>query len=338
MEWIELIQTLVSAHGPSGDEGEVREAILRLAQPYGVEGETDTMGNLILHRPGHGPKVMLCAHMDSIGLIVTHVEEEGFLRVGRLGGISPQEMLYTPFRFRNGVRGVMAKEEKAAFGKLKLDECYLDIGARDREQAGEMVQVGDTAVYDSSTFFNGDKVISPYLDNRISCAILLQVLGQLPEALPCDLYLVFSVQEEVGLRGAKTAAWAVEPDYALAVDVTDVDDTPGTERCGTVQLGKGAAVKMMDHSVICCPQVVEELTRLAQTHSIPVQRDILRSGGTDAGAIQVSRSGVKTGGVSVPCRYIHTPAEMADLSDVRACVDLLAAFVQAIPERKEEKQ
>ena len=203
----------------------------------------------------------------------------------------------------------------------------MDIGAKDEEQARRMVQVGDTAVYDTAIFLSGDKVVSPYLDNRISCAVLLRVLEEL-DACPNDLYLVFSAQEEVGLRGARTAAWSIDPDYALAVDVTDVDDTPGSEKLGTVRLGQGAAVKVMDRSVICHPQLVETLERLAAEREIPVQRDIMRGGGTDAGAIHTTRMGVLTGGVSVPCRYIHTPTEMADLGDAEACVKLLAAFAQ----------
>lgn len=326
MELFDLIQTLTAAHGPSGNEGGVREVIARLAAPYAQEIITDTLGNLIVHKPGQGPKVMLCAHMDSIGFIVTHVEEEGFLRVGKLGGVAPVEALYTPVRFQNGVRGVFVKEEKAEDKGLKLDSCYVDIGAKSRDEALSMVQVGDTAVYDSPTFCNGDKVVSPYLDNRIACAILLKVLESLKET-PNDLSLVFTAQEEVGLRGARTAAWSIAPDWALAVDVTDVDDTPGTERCGTVQLGKGAAVKVMDSSVICHPQVVQTLERLAKEQNIPVQRDIMRAGGTDAGAVQAARLGVLTGGVSVPCRYIHTPVEMASLEDAQRCVQLLSAFV-----------
>lgn len=326
MELFDLIQTLTAAHGPSGNEGGVREVIARLAAPYAQEITTDTLGNLIVHKPGQGPKVMLCAHMDSIGFIVTHVEEEGFLRVGKLGGVAPVEALYTPVRFQNGVRGVFVKEEKAEDKGLKLDACYVDIGAKSREEALSMVQVGDTAVYDSPTFCNGDKVVSPYLDNRIACAILLKVLESLKET-PNDLSLVFTAQEEVGLRGARTAAWTIAPDWALAVDVTDVDDTPGTERCGTVQLGKGAAVKVMDSSVICHPQVVQTLEHLAKEQDIPVQRDIMRAGGTDAGAVQAARLGVLTGGVSVPCRYIHTPVEMASLEDAQRCVQLLSAFV-----------
>ena len=327
MELFELIKTLTAAHGPSGDEGSVRELIARMAAPYADEVTTDTLGNLIVHRRGEGPRVMFAAHMDSIGFIATHVEKEGFLRVGRLGGISPREAAYTPVRFKNGVRGVVAPEEKADFGKLKLDECYVDIGARDEEEARGMVRVGDTAVYDSPCFVNGGKVISPYLDNRISCAILLNVLEQAGES-PNDLWFAFTVQEEVGLRGGRTAAWGVDPDYAIAVDVTDVDDTPGSEKSGTVGLGKGAAVKVMDSSVICCPEVVSKLEELARGEGIPTQRDILRAGGTDAGAIHITRTGVKTGGISVPCRYVHTPVEMADLGDAEHCVQLAAAFAR----------
>ena len=327
MELFELIQTLSSAHGPSGDEADIRNILSELASPMADEVAWDTMGNLIVHRKGPGSKVMLAAHMDSIGFIVTHIEKEGFLRMGKLGGISPKEAVYTPIRFKNGVRGVVVPEEKADFGKLKLDECYIDIGARDEEQAKKLVQVGDTAVYDSPCFLQDSRVISPYLDNRISCAVLLAVLERIQTSAN-DLYFVFTSQEEVGLRGAKTAAWAVDPDWAIAVDVTDVDDTPGSERLGTVQLGKGAAVKVMDSSIICHPEVVAKLEGLAQVQGISVQRDIMRGGGTDAGAIHTTRLGVKTGGISVPCRYIHTPVEMADLGDAEACIKLVEAFAQ----------
>ena len=327
MELFELIKTLNAAHGPSGDEGGIREVIAALAAPFADEVTTDTLGNLVVRKRGEGPRVMFAAHMDSIGFIVTHIEKEGFLRVGRLGGISPKEAAYTPVRFKNGVRGVVVPEEKADFGKLKLDECYLDIGARDAEAAQKMVQVGDTAVYDSPMFQTGTHVVSPYLDNRISCAILLKALEQVKQS-PNDLYFVFTTQEEVGLRGGKTAAWGVDPAYGIAVDVTDVDDTPGSEKFGTVQLGKGAAVKVMDSSVICHPEVVSKLEELAREQKISSQRDILRAGGTDAGAMHITRTGVKTGGISVPCRYVHTPVEMADLSDAEECVRLAVAFVQ----------
>ncbi len=328
MELLEILEALNKTHGPSGDEGGVREKITELARPYADEMFTDTLGNLIVHKKGDGPRVMLAAHMDSIGFIVTHIEKEGFLRVGRLGGISPKEAAYAAVRFKNGVRGVFAPEEKADFGKLKLDECFIDIGAENEEEARKLVQVGDTCVYDRSIRTRGGRVMGPYLDDRIACAVLLCALERI-ERPACDLYLVFTVQEEVGLRGARTAAWWAEPDVGIALDVTDVDDTPGSEKSGTAQLGRGAAVKVMDSSVICHPEVVARLEELARREGIPVQRDILRTGGTDAGAIHTTRLGVKAGGISIPCRYIHTPAETADLQDAKACVRLVTAFVQA---------
>lgn len=327
MELLEILQALNEAHGPSGDEGEIREKIAELARPFADELTVDTMGSLIVHKKGDGPRVMFAAHMDSIGFIVTHIEEEGFLRVGRLGGVVPKEAAYSAVRFKNGVRGVFVPEEKAEFGRLKLDECFLDIGAKDEADAKKLVQVGDTCIYDQPLQVQRERVTSPYLDDRLACAVLLCALERI-ERPTCDLYLVFTVQEEVGLRGAKTAAWQVEPEVGIAVDVTDVDDTPGSERCGTTRLGKGAAVKVMDSSIICHPEVVARLEELARREEIPFQRDIMRGGGTDAGAIHTTRLGVRTGGISIPCRYIHTPAETASLQDAAACVRLTVAFAQ----------
>lgn len=327
MELVEILEALNETHGPSGDEGGVREKIEALARPFADEIITDTLGNLIVHKKGAGPRVMFAAHMDSIGFIVTHIEKEGFLRVGRLGGISPKEAAYSAVRFKNGVRGVFVPEEKADFGKLKLDECFIDVGASSEEEAKKLVRVGDTCVYDGAVRVRDSRVTAPYLDDRLACAVLLRALEEI-EKPSCDLYLVFTVQEEVGLRGARTAAWWAEPDVGITVDVTDVDDTPGSEKSGTTRLGRGAAVKVMDSSVICHPQVVARLEELAGAQDIPVQRDIMRAGGTDAGAIHTTRLGVRTGGISIPCRYIHTPAETADLRDAGACVRLAVAFAQ----------
>ena len=149
MEILELLKELTAVHGPSGDEGNIRAKLAELAAPFAAGVTADTLGNLIVHKPGDGPRVMFAAHMDSTGFIVTHIEKEGFLRVGRLGGIAPKEAAYTPIRFKSGVQGVFVPEEKAEFGKLKLDECFVDIGAKDEAEAKKLVQVGDTAVYDA---------------------------------------------------------------------------------------------------------------------------------------------------------------------------------------------
>lgn len=327
MDTFELISKLTAVFGPSGREDAVAEVISRLADPYADEISTDTLGNLIVRKKGTGPKLMLCAHMDTIGLVVTYMEEDGTLRFGKIGGVSAKEIRNAPVRFENGITGAVKVHGKADEDKLTLDDLYLDIGAESRAEAQSMVRLGDTAVYATVTEKAGNRIISPYLDNRVSCAILLKVLERLTTS-EYDLYLVFSVQEELGLRGAKTAAYAIDPDLAVAVDVTGAYDYPGAPKAGSAVLGGGAAIKVMDSSVICHPDLVERLADLARQRGIKAQMDVLTRGGTDAGAIHQSRRGVMTGGVSIPCRYTHTPTSMVDLRDVEACVDTLVALIE----------
>ncbi len=328
MDILTTLQALNACHGPAGDESGVAQVIRTLAAPYADNITTDAMGNLIVHKKGIGPKVMIAAHMDSIGCIATFVDEKGFIRFGRLGGLDVPELLSTPVRFKNGVHGVIRAEEHTDPKDLKLDKLFIDIGAEDEAEARAQVLPGDTAVFDTPVQGVGRRLLSPYLDNRIACVILLMVLEELRDRSN-DLYFVFTVQEELGLRGARPAAYAIEPDYAIAVDVTDSDDTPGSQHDGTAVLGKGAAIKVMDGSVLCHPSMVAKLRTLAKEKGIAAQTDIIRSGGTDAGAIHQSRGGVITGGISVPCRYIHSPQEMVDAGDVEACAALLTAFVQS---------
>ena len=325
MDILNTLQKLNACHGPAGDERGVAEAIRALAAPFADECQIDTLGNLIVHKKGDGPKVLFAAHMDSIGMIITHIEEDGFLRFGKVGGLSPTTLLHTNVRFANGVRGLIAADQGADPKKLEIADLYIDVGAASREEAQKLVRIGDIAVYDAPAFTAGERIVSPYLDDRIACVILLNALEQMKYS-PNDLYFVFTVQEELGLRGAKTAAYAIDPDYAVAVDVTHSDDLPGAKHNGSSVLGKGAAIKVMDASVICHPCMVKKLTELAQEGNIPYQADVIRSGGTDAGAIHVSRMGVYTGGVSIPCRYTHSPTEMVQVSDVKACIDLIVAF------------
>lgn len=327
MDAFELISKLTAVFGPSGQEGEVAKTIAELGRPYADEVTTDTLGNLILHRKGNGPKLMFSAHMDTIGLVVTHFEEDGTLRFGKLGGVSPKEIRNAPVRFQNGVVGCVKVHGKADEEKLTLDDLYLDIGTGSAEEAKRLVRLGDAAVYAGTAQRAGGRVIAPYLDNRVSCAVLLEVLKGLQKT-QYDLYMVFSVQEELGLRGAKTAAYGVDPDLAIAVDVTGAYDYPGAPKAGSAVLGGGAAIKVMDSSAICAPQMVEKLQALAKEKGIQAQLDVLTKGGTDAGAIHQSRLGVVTGGISIPCRYSHTPTAVADLADVEACIRLATTFVE----------
>lgn len=325
MDMMNGLTRLVSAFGPSGAEGEISRVIEELARPYVDEISRDALGNLICRKKGSGPKIMFSAHMDSIGLVATHIGEKGFVHVGALGGVDPKAVLYTPVRFQNGTKGLICRSLGVAVEKMKVTDLRVDVGASSREEAEKLVRVGDPAVYATPTYQAGNRVASPYLDDRIACLVLLMAMEQLKET-DNDLYFVFSVQEEVGTRGAKTAAWAIAPDYGIAVDVTGVDDEPGSKHMASALCGKGAAVKIMDRSLISSPALVEKLMALGAEKGIPVQRDVLQFGGTDAGPIQATRSGVCAGGISIPCRYTHTPTEMADLDDVRACVDLVRAF------------
>jgi len=328
MELFELLTKLTAIYGPSGQEQAVAQFITDYAKPYADEITTDVMGNLIVHKKGSGPKLMFAAHMDSIGLVATYIDEDGSVRFGKLGGVVPKNIRNAPVRFKNGVVGAVKVHGKADEDHLTLDDLYLDIGASSREEAQGMVRLGDVAVYATQTVKAGGRVISPYLDNRVSCAVLLKALEQV-KSRENDLYFVFTVQEELGLRGAKTAAYGVDPEYAVAVDVTGAYDWLGAPKTGSAALGKGAAIKVMDTSVICHPDMMAKLTALAAEKGIKAQQDVLTQGGTDAGAIHQSRSGVITGGVSIPCRYIHTPTETADLSDTEECVKLLTALAES---------
>ena len=331
MDILKTLQALNACHGPSGDEASIADAIAKLCAPFADDCRTDTLGNLIVHRKGPGSKIMFSAHMDSIGGIVTHVEKEGFLRFGKVGGLPITELLFTPVRFKNGVRGLVTADEKTELKKAAITDLCVDIGAHDAQEAAAMVKVGDTFVYDTPTFAAGDRLVSPYADNRISCVVLLMALEQLAQKGPSgnDLYFVFSVQEEVGLRGAKTAAYGIDPDYGIAVDVTTANDESDSKHKTSSRLGGGAAIKVMDASVICHPQMVAKLDELAKGGGIPAQMDVITAGGTDAGAIHTTRMGVVTGGISIPCRYTHTPTEMVDRGDVEACARLVAAFASS---------
>ncbi len=328
MDILAQMQALNACHGISGHEGPVAQVLAEAARPYVDEITTDVMGNLICHKKGNGPKVMFAAHMDSIGFIVTHIDEKGFLRVGKIGGVHAADILYSAVRFASGVCGVVVPDAGADMKKLAIDDLCIDIGAKSREEAEKLVRVGDTAVYQASSFAMGERLTAPYMDNRICCTVLLRAMELMGQS-DNDLYFVFTVQEEVGLRGAKTAAWSIDPDYGVVVDVTDSDDVPGAKHDGSSVLGKGAAIKVMDSSVICHPEAVKKLEELAKEKGIAYQMDVIRSGGTDAGEIHRTRMGVVTGGVSVPCRYIHTPVETVDTSDVEASARLIAAFASA---------
>lgn len=324
----DTIKQLVEAYGPAGREEQVAEYLVKVMEALVDKVYTDELGNVIAIKQGlaDAKKVMLAAHMDEIGVIITDIDDDGFLRFSNLGGVSPHTLIGQRVRFADGTIGVFGQERLDHIKDLKLNKMYIDIGATSREEASTKVSIGDAAVYHREFSEQGSRIIAKSLDNRISCAVLIEVAKRLKNS-PHEVYLVFTAQEEVGLRGARTAAYALDPDYGIAVDVTGTGDTPEAPRMA-VSLGKGAAIKVKDASVISHPLVKDLLVNTAQAHSIPYQMEVLQWGGTDAGSIHLTRSGVPTGAVSIPCRYIHTPSEMVDLGDVEHCVQLLVGVLE----------
>lgn len=318
---INQIKELVSKNSVSGNERAVAAYIKEQILPFADKVYEDTLGNLVAIRRGEGPKVMAMAHMDEIGLVATYVDDKGFIRVSAVGGVNPKTTAGRPVVFENGVMGVFVagKEQKMA-------DCYVDIGARDQRDALSRIEIGMTASFVSETFETGDKIVSGALDNRIGCYCLIEVLKRLRNCT-CEFYAVFTVQEEVGLRGAKVSGFEIAPEVALAIDVTLSGDHPdGGET--SAALGKGCAIKMRDRSAICSREVVEDLENLASRRGIPVQRDVLSAGGTDIGSVQLLGKGVRVGGLSIPIRYCHSAIEMADRRDVEATIGLLCAYLE----------
>ncbi len=330
MESFELLTRLAGAHGVSGREEEIRGLIRTLAEPWCDGCRTDVMGSLICHKAGPGPRVMLCAHMDTAGLVATHVQDDGFVRFGSVGRLNAAALCGQPVQFANGAMAAVAVTQDREEKPFKMSDLYLDLGAGSREEALARITPGDTARLASPTYQTSGRVVSPCLDNRAGCLVLLQVMEALAgKTVPGDLYFVFSAQEEAGMRGAGPAAYAIDPDYGLTVDATAAGDVPESAHSGSCRLGGGAAVKVMDRFVICHPEMVSVLDRLSAEHGIAAQHDIAASEHTDAGAICAVRMGVVTGGVGIPVRYLHTPAGMADWSDIRACADLLKVFLES---------
>ncbi|KXG74232.1 putative aminopeptidase YsdC [Fervidicola ferrireducens] len=317
----ELVKKLTEAFGPSGEENKIREVILDEIKDYADEVRVDVLGNIIARKKGAGEKLMLAAHMDEVGVIVTNIDDKGFLRFSNIGGISPFTLIGERVVFENGTVGVFGMEKMDDIKDLKLNKMFIDIGARTKEEAQKKVRIGDKAVYYRNCDIIGDYVTAKALDDRAGCAVLIKVLQNVKSSR-FDTYFVFTVQEEVGLRGAKTSAFGIGPDLAIAVDVTKTGDTPESEKMA-VELGKGPAVKIMDRSVICHPKIREMLIDSAEKNNIPYQLEVLEMGGTDTGAIHLTKDGVPSGCLSIPTRYIHTPSEMASIDDMEKAVELL---------------
>jgi endoglucanase len=320
----DLLKTLTQVWGPAGFEHEVRGQIRRIVEPYADEIRVDALGNLLCRVGSGGKRVMVSAHMDEIGVIATFVEKKtGFVRFSPLGGLLNTALLGTRVRFENGVIGTLCMPEYFSAARTTapaLDQYYIDVSGADP------VEPGMAAAFDREAIDRGSRIVGKAMDDRAGCAVAIEAMRRLNRRVKNETWFVFSVQEEVGIRGARTAAFGVQPEIGIALDVTPSGDMLQVER-NDVTLGKGAAIKIHDVGLIVPPAVRDWMVQRAEKDGIAFQRELISLGTTDGAAIQVAHAGVPTGAISIPCRYVHTTSETVDEADMEACIELLAALV-----------
>lgn len=326
---LELIKKYQKVISVSGHEESLASTICADLKDRTDSIEIDSMGNVIAFCKGKdsSKKLMIAAHMDEIGFMVTNVEESGLLRVAPIGGINPVASCYHEVRFLNGTCGVLVVEDGTKLSEVANNKLFVDIGADSASKAKRRASIGDVCAV--SPYFkklSGKRYSSKAFDDRICCAIAVNSALNAKE-FACDTYFVFTVQEEVGCRGAKPSSFSVMPDYAIALDVTPAPAC-GNPNHLTVKLGKGAAIKIKDSSVICSVKMVDRLTELAKANDINYQYEVLLAGGTDTSAMQIAGAGSHACCISLPTRYVHTPVETVDADDIKACANLLTAFIE----------
>lgn len=330
----ELLKKICEAPGAPGHEDRVRELVKKEVEPLADEVSVDNMGNLCALRKGKGDKkAMVGAHMDEIGFMVTHIDEKGYLRFTTLGGFDPktltaQRVIVHGKEDLVGVMGtkpihVMEEEERKRLPKTK--DFFIDLGMS-KEEVEKKVDVGAPVTRERELIEMGSCVNGKSIDNRISVYILIETLKKLKNAPPAqDVYAVFTVQEEVGVRGASVSSLEIQPDFGFGLDTTLAFDGPGSQPHEQVtELGKGAAIKVLDASAICDPRMVAYMKQVADRNNIPWQSEVLTAGGTDTKGIQQMKAGgAISGAVSIPTRYLHQVIESADKEDIGHCIDLL---------------
>jgi len=332
-----LLKEICGIAGAPGHEQRVRELVLKNVKPHVDEISIDNMGNITTIRKGRkNKKVMVAAHMDEIGFMVSHIDENGFLRFVPLGGFDPktltaQRVIVHGKKDLIGVMGskpihmmTAAEREKV----VPLTDYFIDMGMPKKE-VDKYISVGNPVTRERQLIEMGNCVNCKSLDNRLSVFILLETLKVLKNPA-YDVYGVFTVQEEVGIRGASVSALKIQPDFGLGLDITIAYDVPGAKAHEKVtELGKGTAIKVMDSSVICDYRMVDFMKKTADKHKIKWQPEILPAGGTDTAGIQrMTAGGAISGCISIPTRHVHQVIEMADKSDIRGSIDLLKNCLQ----------
>ena len=329
-----MLKKLTETFGVSGYEMPVADVIYNEIKAFCTDAAFDNMGNLKVFKKSkkeNAKKILLSAHMDEVGLIVTHITEEGHLKFAAVGGIEPQVLVAQRIEV-NGHKGVIslkavhlttAEERKK---KLSRDMLYIDIGAKDRSEAQSIVRCGDYCVFDSEYVEFGNQIKAKALDDRVGCAVMIDILKN---EWNVDLYCNFTVQEEVGLRGARVASRGINPDFAVVIEGTTCNDLTGVEpHLRVTKSGGGPAISVLDSASRGNDELIELLQKSAEVHNIPYQFKASTAGGNDAGAICITDGGIKTASVSVPCRNIHSPVCVMNKSDFENCGRLIKAFLE----------
>jgi putative aminopeptidase FrvX len=327
-----LLQQLTETFGPSGYEDNVRAIVRAEVKSLADEIRVDALGSLIARKKpsnvnGDTKKIMIAAHMDEIGLMVSHIDDKGFVRFSPIGGVFRRYVVGGRVRFLNGTQGVLGFDRLDNLNDLPtLDKVYIDVGATSRKDCP--VKIGDIGAFERPFIEMGQRLVAKSMDDRVGVLVAIETLRALKgQSTPHDLYFVFTTQEEIGVRGAGTAAYSVDPDVGIAVDVTPSGDTPNALKM-EMALGNGPCIKFQDVGAISDPRVVQWMIAAAEKNKIPYQREVLLLGGTDARAIQAVRAGVPAGCISIPVRYVHSPSEMVDYNDVQNTVRLLTAVLR----------
>ncbi len=326
------LKKFMMADGVSGDETNVSAVIAADIAPYVDEVYNDAMGNLIAFKKGKGEnpkKLMFAAHMDEIGFMVNYIDDRGYLRLSKLGGIMYNAAAYTEVVFKSGLKGVLVPEPEVPASDYKATNVFVDIGAKNKKEAERRVKIGDTCrLSPNLTKLLNGRVYGRPVDNRIGCLMLYEAAKQ-TKRFENDTYFVFTVQEEVGVRGARTSAFGIMPDYAVAVDIGGAGDIPGC-RPLAVNLGAGISIKLKDSMVISHKTMVDLMKKLADENKVPYQLEILERGGTDTGALQQAGAGCIAGALSVPTRYGHTGVETIDMNDVAGGVRIMVSLCETV--------
>jgi endoglucanase len=331
---VELLKEIAEVAGAPGHEQRIREIVLREIKPLVDDITVDNMGNVYAIKNGKNDKrVMIGAHMDEIGFIVTHIDDNGFVRFHTLGGFDPKTLTAQRVIIHGkedviGVMGskpihVMTPEERTKMPKTT--DYFIDLGM-DKEAVEKIVSIGNPITRERGLIEMGDCVNCKSLDNRLAVFILIESLRALKDIeVPYDVYGVFTVQEEVGIRGANVAALEIKPDFGFGLDTTIAFDVPGSKPEEMVtKLGEGTAIKVMDSSTICDYRMIQFMENVADKHKIKTQKEILTAGGTDTAGIQrMNPGGAIAGAISIPTRHIHQVIEMANKNDIRGSIDLL---------------